>query len=241
MATKKKKSSIFALESDMCAAFTKRNREAGAKVYPECGGWDLVLVWPPGGLWPLPPVPRFAHTRKPFDDYKGGMQIGIQAKLRPNIEVLAQTVRESTRGPHFRAVLVPYATGEFLELAKYLRISVYVEDETTKQTVPGGYLWETKSRLALPPIEPTWEGGGASPRVLSAWRVNALKICHILRTKGVVTKADFQRLGLEIKSWVSQGWLRSERTPGGWIYYPVDLDRLPDKGYEAERKKIAQL
>jgi hypothetical protein len=95
--------------------------------------------------------------------------------------------------------------------------------------------------VVLPPVVPSWAGGGRSPRVLSEWRVGALKACHILRTKGLITRAELAALGQTAKSWVGQGWLVSEKTATGWIYRPTKLSLLPDAGYEKERDAIANL
>jgi hypothetical protein len=249
---KTKKRSPYALESEMCAAFTARARAAGWLVHPEVDNWDLVLVWPL--LSPLPSVAprhRFSELLRrdlpPFKNivastFKPGMQIGIQAKLRPNVEVLSQAVRYPlSAGPHFRALLVPYVTEEFRDLAAHMGLVVYVEDKVEKTIRLPSLLWETKARLVLPPIEASWDGGGRSPKSLGPWRVGALKICSILRSKGVVTKADLAAVGHRVGSWVQQGWLVSERTPAGWVYRPTSLDKLPDRGYEAERDKIAAL
>lgn len=265
---KRAKKSVFKTEADMCDSFRARARATGYEVYPEVGGWDLLLVWTGEAPAPTDACERVdtaheygigtiyhaGHWRESMHEiikdwdqhFEPGMQIGIQAKLRPNIEVLSQTIdfhlRRTHQGPDFRAVLVPYTSDEFNRIATALGIRVYVEDETRKVITPPLVQWDLSARVPLPPIVPSWSGGGPSPRTLSAWRVGALKICAMLRAGKAVTKEDFQRVGIEIRTWVSRGWIASKRIAHRqYTYYAVDPANLPDIGYEAERDAIAAL
>lgn len=97
------------LEAEMCEAFASKAREAGWTVYPETAGWDLLLVG---------------------DDH---VQIGVQAKLRCNLDVIAQAAEpiirnsnrpKSARGPDHIVVLVPQATTVFHTVCRLLGIVV---------------------------------------------------------------------------------------------------------------------
>ena len=62
------KSKPFASEADLCAAFLAwaARTAPGVACYAEWAGWDILLVYPEG------------------------FQLGIQAKLRLNAEVIGQ-------------------------------------------------------------------------------------------------------------------------------------------------------
>jgi len=73
----------------MVADFTAWAQHHGWTVYAETAGWDLLLV-------------------RPAD----GFQIGVEAKLRLNVEVLCQAIGRESRysrgvGPDSRAILAP--------------------------------------------------------------------------------------------------------------------------------------
>ena len=89
-------------------------KKSGFKVYPETSNWDILLVGPDGS-----------------DD-----QHGVQAKLRANVDVLAQTVPQRERwgvdpftGPRYRCVAVPKATDAFRKMCFYNRIRLLVPDK----------------------------------------------------------------------------------------------------------------
>ena len=79
----------FEKETDLCAEFMKRVPSEWV-VYPETGGFDIVLV------------------RK-----EDGFQIGVEAKLKLNGKVISQAAEYAgswyscQSGPDCRAVLVP--------------------------------------------------------------------------------------------------------------------------------------
>ncbi|TXH35279.1 MAG: hypothetical protein E6Q98_15925 [Rhodospirillaceae bacterium] len=84
-----KKQPLFVKESDLCAAYIAALPE-GWTSYAETGGWDILL------------------SRN-----SDGFQIGIQAKLKFNADVVTQALEEygawaaTQPGPDCRAVLVP--------------------------------------------------------------------------------------------------------------------------------------
>jgi len=100
----------FASEAALCADFSVAAAAQGWTIYPETSGWDLLLV-------------------------KGGTQIGVQAKLRPNLKVLAQAAQPlqwGRCGPDFLSVLVPDCEGEFRAVAQAAGIMV---------------LWKSRDRI----------------------------------------------------------------------------------------------
>jgi hypothetical protein len=112
----------FATEAELCTAFADECEACGWTIYPETADWDLLLV-------------------------RRGIQVGVQAKLVANLEVLLQaspklppyhpskSMWQDRRGPQYRLVLVGGFTGrtvnarranrcQFVELAAHLRLLV---------------------------------------------------------------------------------------------------------------------
>lgn len=213
-------------ETDLCDEFATRARESGWTVYPETGGWDLLLV------------------------SANATQVGVQAKLRANFEVVAQAMWRSLYtpeyGPDFRAVLVPAAPPGFRAVCDELRIHVYLpaEEAWARAVVvpPDPLRRATSRRHVLPPIVPSWSGGAPSPKTLSRWRVGALRLCALLRSRGYITAADFKAQKVDRSRWVAAGWVRGEGERGSLRYVPGhNAAGLPDVGYEAERDALAAL
>lgn len=268
---------LFKTEAEMCKAFTARAERSGWDVYPETAGWDLLLVWrdaPVPSIYdenlPLDATQGFGrsfcrvlHTwdpleeESPFSEWdralKPGMQLGIQAKMHPNVEVLAQAIERwydrRHPGPDFRGLLVPHTSEDFNILATRLGLRVFVEDHRQERVVVAPRVkWRVGKRLHLPPIKPSWSGGEKHPRVLSEWRVRALRICILLQDRGWVTKADFIKHQIEHRTWVARRWIEGyeERVDGKREYryrlYPdVSPERLPIAGYEKELETLRSI
>lgn len=103
-----KSSRPFASEAEMCARFISAVDTEQWTVFAETAGWDILLV------------------RK-----ADGFQIGIEAKLRLNIDVISQALEKygswaATRpGPDCRAVLVPESEpGGFHTICQYLGLTI---------------------------------------------------------------------------------------------------------------------
>lgn len=186
------------LEAELCEAFAAAARLQGWTVYPETCGWDLLLV------------------------AADGLQVGVQAKLRGNVEVIAQAVapvafarlygsnsRNPGQGPDHVAALVPLATREFRDVCAECGVLVfaawegYDHDErrrkvcidaprpdekylrARRRVFPGG-------RHDLPEFVPDVPAGVPSPVRLTEWKVKAIRLCALLRSRGWLTSADFK-------------------------------------------------
>ena len=137
----------FATEADMCDQLIDYAGARGWVCYPETAGHDLLLV------------------RK-----TDGYQIGIQAKLQANLEVLSQSVRGDgfwvSDGPDFRAVLVPYYCAKvsmLQEFCPYIGTTLITArpgkvDRQGSVRMPNGYGWTSAFRPGLPG-EPGWDAG----------------------------------------------------------------------------------
>lgn len=181
-------------------------------MHPETSGWDLLLA-------------------------RGDLQVGIQAKLRPNLAVLAQALPctrsfdDAGPGPDVRAVLVPEASGPFRRIARELRITVFdMLGQDFEHVVAAARLWETTEHEWMPPAEVIGIGGGRSgPVQITQWKVAALNLCLRLRARGHVTRADFRELKISPTTWLNSRWLRVDKVGKQWRYTIGDVGPLPDE------------
>lgn len=202
-------------EAALCAAFIAA-LPLGWTAYAETGGFDILLV------------------------RSDGCQIGVEAKLRLNAEVLLQaTERDSyyavtLPGPDYRAVLVPRgAAGSIAGLAAYCGVTVIMMppsdahplDRRFQPALPrlDGSEYELGSwremlpsqRLAVPEYVPDVPAGVAGPVQLTKWKVAALKLSVLLEETGYLTRHDFKRFGVDHRRWISGGWIRADN--GVWV------------------------
>ena len=214
-------------EAEMVGAFATVARESGFSVYPETSGWDLVLV-------------------------SGDLQVGVQAKLRANVDVLAQAVdRRGLKhpGPDIRAVLVPVLVPAFVTIAVELDVWVLPATSWTRSRADGRWgrgdlrsvLLESAPRsprsvpVWVPPFQPRMAGGVPSPSPVDAWKLGAIKLSLRLRRQGFVERSDFKEFGIKLNShWTRRRAGRPPRliasTDRG-IYTMGPGTLLPDEEY----------
>jgi hypothetical protein len=250
-------------EAQLCTAFRAWCEERGWIVHPEVSSWDLVLTpGPPeamkGPVGLYDPGLELGAVRNHISFIRGKTdQIGVQAKLHGNVEVLYQAIRGRRCGPAWRLLLVPRATPEFVGLADHLGFMVAVQEDRLElggfargrvkwQAVDGGFRILNKpkqfvvsSQLELPPVVTSLIAGGNSPRQLTPWRVKALRMCRLLRERGYVTHDDFKAAGIDRRVWLTNLWLTPDaphvtvagrkRGDTRWVAGP---GTLPDVGWE---------
>lgn len=231
----------FDTEAALCQAFALSVPDEWI-IYPETGGWDLLLV----------------HRQ-------GGWQIGVEAKLSLNAKVLAQSIKSrklwQESGPDFRAVLVGKVVAENATLARALGLtvisprpwpvsdryegwykryaqhgprlprfvpelpeaSVFVRlvDHWSRFDMDGDWIdqFPTK-RIPLPDYVPEVAAGVPSPLILSQWKIKAMRVCVWVERKGSITRAVFRDLGIDPSRWMNGVWLRSGEARGEWIAGP---------------------
>lgn len=223
-------------ETALCDALAATATAVGWRVYPEVEGWDLLLVWT--GARTLPSwTPHDVRERA-----VAGYQIGVEAKLRANADVIEETLRraDAYRGrPDEIAVLVPRPGRGFLRLCQRLGIRVLTPG------VMGLDPWGAPPparRLTPPAVALQGSGGAPSPRTMSAWRVGALRICITLRARGYITADDFRLHGVDRSRWMRSKWIVRDGRVGRLTRYVagprLDVDG-PEVGYEAERDALA--
>ena len=222
-------SKIFKAETALCRAFINWLPDQWT-AYPETAGYDIMLV----------------HDET-------GHQIGVEAKLRLNAEVIEQAVRDrrdrSDTGPDFRAVLVPRDVNMRLKsLCRHLGVTVLRQDSTyccDQMPKFGNWNWSDDwfdecptHRMPLPEYIPRVEAGASSPRTLSSWAIRSMKLLIILERRGYVTRADFRALTLSPSSWAtSTGYLTRGPVRGRWVaseYMPDLRGKHPETYAEIE-------
>ena len=219
----------YKTEADLCAAFiTWAKAEAGRRSwgvetpawtpYAETAGWDILLVG------------------------ADGTQIGIQAKLKFNLKVIAQSIPERWAhwhdvGPDYRAVLVPERDDTAEQICAALGLMLFSPGRSGYGMQPdefspglamehaqGWHYWSPRKRCELPEFVPDVPAGASGPVQLTKWKVAALRVVATLEVRGFVTREDFRRLQVDPRRWTGpSGWLVAGAVPGRFVRGP-DLD-----------------
>lgn len=185
-----KKVEPFASEAALCEVLRLVVHGLGWTFYPEQGGWDALLVLP--------------------DE----TQVGIQAKLRANVDVLAQSIVPlRSVGPDIHAVLVPTCSIAFSDVAKELDVLVlngshlreFGENHLIGAITRAPRRTHLPGRCWLPPYVPTNPAGVPAPRSVGPWRIAAAKLCAELRQGLQPTNAYIRELGMSPATWMR--WL----------------------------------
>lgn len=206
----------FATEVDLCKAFLSALPTEWTS-YAETSGWDLLLV------------------RK-----TDGLQVGIEAKLKLNTQVVSQVLEEYGRdadrpGPDHRAVLVPSGEHGFERIAAYIGFTIihvsaaqppYRRKPDFNPSLPGDYSvdrwhdWMPVKRHELPEYVPDVAAGASAPVQLTHWKIQALKLLVLADRRGFITRHDFRHLGIDHRRWISaEGWLRPTDVRGRYVVH----------------------
>jgi hypothetical protein len=176
-------------EKDMCADITANAKEKGWKVFPEQGGWDIVLV-------------------------SGLLQVGIQAKLRPNLKLFMQTVVDDGQPePHFKAIAIGNLSRsekkDIERLATYMKFIfidmsyhhffwlVHNKKDSNNVTDWAYYFTPSEKALWLPPVIADIDAGVPSPKTVSPWMVAAIKLEEICKAQGWVLLTTYYICSME--------------------------------------------
>lgn len=176
---------MFGTEAELCEKFIAVARDY-CHVHAEVSDWDILLVRP-----------------------STGEQIGIQAKLRPNLEVIGQALRQydasKQAGPDIRAVLVPGTNHVFNRVARECHLHVFsgefAKPAHIQAAFEGAPRWPFKEREWVPSNEVSTAAGVASPKKTTKWKLAAVELCLLARRKGFVTAIDLKALKLDPKWW----------------------------------------
>lgn len=221
----------FDSEAALVRAFldTLNHRHGQGKdwtVYPETGGWDLLLV------------------------HKDGYQLGIEAKLTLNSKVVAQALTGAhsywaRSGPDYRAVLVPRGGRQRHIEAICAAIGIGVitlrnDDSRGLQWLDlpnenSGYdtwaNWCPAERCPLPDYIPDVQAGVPSPIKLTEWKIKAIRLLIVLERRGYVTRDDMKRIHISPTRWTDtfygflrregKGYVRCDATPDLRAQHPT--------------------
>lgn len=217
-----KKDPRYATEEALCADFIDWLKTEAGKFrggvqipnwtpYAETAGWDILLVG------------------------ADGTQIGVQAKLKFNMKVLAQSLPEAwghwhDTGPDYRAVLIPEWDSQAENICAALGLVLightgarYHRDfrpcMSMQNSHTGWHYWSPHKRCKLPEFVPDVPAGASGPVQLTKWKIAALRIVATLQVRGFVTRQDFRHYGVDPRRWTG---------PGGWLI--PKSDRMQDAG-----------
>jgi hypothetical protein len=206
-----KKQPAYASEVALCAAFLAAVDKQKWTAYAESLGWDILLV-----------------------RNRDGFQIGIQAKLRLNVEVINQAIEEGAwyridePGPDCRAILVPPDGGPaFDKVCDFIGLTIIRMRDMTHlnprwnsafmPSLPDDQIHDREwhemaptKRHKLPEYIPDVAAGSSAPIQLTQWKIKAIKIAILLESRGYVTRADFSYLQIDHRRWITMGWLKIE-------------------------------
>ena len=250
---------LFHTEEKLCQLFAAEMEGMGWTVYPETGGFDLLLVWEPTG-----------H------------QLGVEAKLSLNAKVADQIVPDdypvvsmagesklydhTPPGPDFRGIIVPCLTDSSKGIAKMLKIlGINVWDVTNSGSGPSfvpavtrftrqsqwveqtprppqfdcaWFDFNPAQRCPLPEIKPTVRAGIPAPLQLSPWKIGALKVLADLELDGFVTARSVRAYGIDARRFCStDGWLVAL---GDGKWGPGSVPRFDQQHPEAYAELLAQ-
>lgn len=203
-----KREAPFATEAALCSAFIAwATKHDEVRCYAEWAGWDVLVVLP------------------------SRHQIGVQAKLRLNAEVIGQATPDSWGedkvGPDYRAVLVPTAEGPLLGLAERLGLVVFgyrrfggtgfaPDLRPPRASYEVAWTdWSPPRRHELPEVETGSVAGSPSPVRLTPWKLRALAVLAELEIVGTTTPKRIRELGVDHRRWIAQRWLEPV-SPGVW-------------------------
>lgn len=209
---------IFRSENHMVETYLATIDKSVWTVYPETGDFDLLL------------------SRN-----SDGFQIGIEAKLSLNTKVICQAADlavgkyGATRpGPDCRAVLVPYGKrkreqDDYASLLQALQIVVLRvggrdASPWVNKALPAApdarSEWPEHfpyARIQLPDYVPDVAAGVKGPTKLTLWKVKAIKLVVLLRSRGYLVRRDFARFEVSPSTWTQRGWLVPGQTRGQWV------------------------
>lgn len=202
-------SRTFKTEAELCAAFIAwAARQGGVQCFAEWAGWDILLVYP------------------------DGLQLGIQAKLRLNAEVINQAAPDhfdwdpKRPGPDYRGILVP-ALNPLAVIASRLGLVVFAPRYPDRFTpglmdrdnwADGKWTdWNPGKRHELPPTVTDAIAGSPCPVTLTHWKLAALDVLAELAVRGVITTKRVSELGVNPSRWLSSFWLMPAERRGDWL------------------------
>lgn len=238
----KPKANPWKTEAEMLGVLMADARRLGFDVYPETAGHDLLLRAPAG---------------REDTGLCAGDVVAVEGKLRANSTVLRQAMPpfrrrwwSGARGADFYAVALPGHDDDFAAVAAGLGIEVIlvrpagekVQGWSTRvhpATYFEGIRWHEGNRTGLQPLDlPVLrveiEAGTPAPRVVTPWKVDAVKLCLGAAARGGELRSEDFRGSLHVRhrTFLDRGWMQLVRREGRvstWML--VDAPDRPDRAY----------
>lgn len=203
-------------EKELCDIFINHVQELGFNIFPEYGGWDLVLE-------------------------RHGKIIGVEAKLKKNLHLLAQLV--DSDDVHFKIALLPmvYKTGNTIQddwilIAKRLKILPVMVDQIDNYSPNGSirfhqnvrnlfyYRWRPRKLLKIPDFKYETPAGVRSPRIVTERNINFVRLeLFALEHNNSITLKDARDYGFD-------------RVPRRYYNYSFETNRwILDSYYRASK------
>jgi hypothetical protein len=215
----------------MCDEFIELNK-GDWDIYPECYGYDMLMF-----------------------SKESDFQIGVQAKLINNLKVIYQILNNTELnkgtlkkiGPHYRAVLTPSDDHPYNCLCSRLNIIKLniMPIKGTINYIKGVYLnsyyfLNFRERHTRPEIRLNDSPGKSSPRNISQWRINALKIMNKYYEQGYIISSQLRELGLNTTLFTNWFEYKYREPKVGRCFKMVlkDENKHPAKGYEKEMEAL---
>lgn len=201
---------MFGSEAELCHRFVELATELGYVAHCEVSGWDVLLVAP------------------------NGEQIGVQAKLRANVDVLAQALgHDDMPGPDVHAVLVPDSSAAFKYVAKLIRVFVFDGawlERWSFDALAKIPRWKHTAREWVPEVLVPNPAGVPAPKSITPWKMAAVKLCLSARENGFVTAKMMRELKLSTTWWFAptSGPALIRRARGQYTLRDPADPRMPD-------------
>ncbi len=216
----------YKYEHELCEAFIN-NLSDKWDVYPECYGWDMLLV-----------------------NVIDGYQAGVQAKLKENIYVIYQALtllndyynHARKIGPDYAIILTPSVGLDFRTVCEKCGLINCNQNYNLDLLLPMHNKLLFQQQYEVPKFKLQSKCGVSSPRRMSKWRENALNIMLEYDKKGYVTSADFKKLSLS-HSLMSTEFFRpneNREKDGKLLKYFLIEEKSLIKGYEAEYSEFKE-
>lgn len=228
---------VWPSEAAMFADFVGVAKALGFAIYPECCGHDLVMVAPemPAGL------------RSPL---RAGDQVVVEGKLQASLGLLTQAMPPAhrqapvKRSASWYVALVPDHSWEFAAVARALGVVVMawspppVGDSRLaamqhRSQRERAWAWlalhrQDGDRLVLPEVQVDVTPGHPSPRMVTDWKIAAVKICLLGKERKLTAEdvpAPMRRRFLD------RGWVSREGRGKGVVFTLLDVWDRPDLAY----------
>lgn len=229
----------FATEAELCLAFAETVPSAWT-IYNETAGFDMVLVHETGvqiaieAKLKLNPkvlaqvIETHPHWNFNGPDFRAVLVPAGNSELCSIADALGVTVMTVSK----KDWNTSYYGSNSTKVAKFYSRPRFPKVEALKENKWGGsrdwFDHAPVNRLPLPEYVPDVAAGVPAPAVLGSWKIQAIKVCVWVETKGSITRAHFKTLGIDPGRWMTGVWLAKGPSRGVWVkgsHFPGDQFR----------------